>query len=193
MRCGQWVWATCSVKELVSSRGPLKHENTHCQSTHPDSHTVHCIHTHCLHFPLALCALLHWLTCSLIQPSENSCAMVTAAEMCFPPETDNIERNNSLNNTGNIKSVLAGVCSLPAKSLCPKLVCFSWKILKTAESDVVWQQQGSTASDNFATSLHTMHPSLFTVNLIGSKTVGLMVLWYETRPIPSWQQHACRE
>lgn len=33
----------------------------------------------------------HWLTCSFIQPSTNPDTMVTAAEMCFPWESDNIE------------------------------------------------------------------------------------------------------
>lgn len=42
-------------------------------------------------FPSPSQPLLQWLTCSFIQPGTNSGTMVTAAEMFFPWETDNIE------------------------------------------------------------------------------------------------------
>ena len=80
-------------------------EHPLCQSTHACERAHVCINTHaCTHthththtqgmfafFPSPPQPLLQWLTCSFIQPSTNSGTMVTAAEMFFPRETDNIE------------------------------------------------------------------------------------------------------
>lgn len=103
------LWKGPAVKEPVcqSEWATSAWEHPLCQSTHACTHThifkLMRIHasahrdTHTLTqrmFAFFLSppqSLLQWLTCSLIQPSTDSGTMVTAAEMFFPQETDNIE------------------------------------------------------------------------------------------------------
>lgn len=141
-----------SLSERVdhfSMRTPTLSVNTGMH-THIHKHTYAytCNHAHtgnvCI-FPLFPSSpLLQWLTCSFIQLSTNSGAMVTAAEMFFPQETDNIEITTPLTTqppppssyhpsstalslrsavsgavchvkgAGNVTNSLAGVCALPA-------------------------------------------------------------------------------
>lgn len=90
-------------------------------------------------FPPSPLPLQHWLTCSFIQPSANSDTMVTAAEILFPRETDNIEITTPFTTQPSPLSPYIPYCTHPQVcSVWHSLLC-KGKLLELAAFPTAWQ------------------------------------------------------